>query len=151
MFDKHNLALKRPFIRHRNQGRSHWIFAHVIPFLRIALAVANNVIEETALPKTGSAASDGGSYNAFQSANPDAQIEIIATTHKQADVVRHNHIATQYKSTGNAKLAVLKQRGMHGFGRKDFTPSVCTKSHKIKRRIIFLKYAFQTRRFSETH
>jgi hypothetical protein len=46
----HNFALEYPVFAQVDQTRSQGIVAHVLPFMRIALAIPNQVIKEPALP-----------------------------------------------------------------------------------------------------
>jgi len=90
----HNFTLERPILASADQTRSHGIIADILPFLRIALAVPNQVIKKTALPQPAPAASDGGSDNAFSPANPATKIESRIALHKKMNVIRHNNVAT---------------------------------------------------------
>ena len=51
--DDHDLSLIRPIFGLCNQTRTHWILVHIIPFLGVAFQIANEVVEESALPKFG--------------------------------------------------------------------------------------------------
>ena len=82
-----------------SQPRSDWIIPHIIPFFRIALAASDQMIKKSTLPKSNPAARDGGSYHTLNPANPDAQIKIIRTGYKQMNMVRHDDITAQHKSS----------------------------------------------------
>ena len=66
-----------------------------MPFLFEAFTVPNHMIEETSLPESSSAAGDGGSYNALQTAHPNTQIKIEVPRNKQMNVIWHNDVTTE--------------------------------------------------------
>ena len=151
MFDKNNLPLERPFIRYPNQSRSHRILSNIIPFLRIAFAVPDDVIKRAALPNRDSAARDGGSYNAFQSSHPDSQIKIESAAGKQVNVVGHDHVAPHRESSFSTHLAVFDQSRMNFLRGQQFSPVLCAERNEIERRIVFLKNSLQSGRLGQSH
>jgi len=71
------------------------------------------MIEETALPNPASAASDGGSYNAFQSPNPSPQFKIKSSADEEMNVIGHDDITTQSESAFDALLTKVNQDGVN--------------------------------------
>ena len=83
--------MPRPLIRLRNEACSNWILSHVLPFVRVAFAVANQMIEETFLPMRQGDRNCAG-QSTLEHPHPLPQREVQVPANEQMNVVGHDEV-----------------------------------------------------------
>ena len=81
----------------------------------VAAAVTGGRRRRPAVTKILSAADDRGSYNAFQTADPEPEIKFRPPLHKEMDVIAHDHITAERHVLCDAAFAILNHRTMNDF------------------------------------
>jgi hypothetical protein len=108
----------------------------------VAAAVTGGRAQGFAAAQTPSAAGDGGSYHAFQAADPQTEIKFVSTPHKEMHVIRHNHVAAESNISVNASLSIFLHCAINGLIRQNLPPARSANGHKIQWRIVSLEDAF---------
>ena len=97
--NRNNLALKRPVFRLFNQSRANRVLMDIVPFFGVALAMAQNVVEESGLPM-GLWSRDHGGQGSFQQPDSRSDLVLRGDAYEAVDMIRHNDIATKRNALG---------------------------------------------------
>ena len=162
--DAHDFSRIGPVFCAIDQGRSHGILEHVIPFRRVALVAPQEVIVKSRLPKRsellsrdahpfGTGSGEGAMQVSFQSFNPVAQRDFAPRTEadKEVHVVRHDHVATDTDAELFGPAAVIGERVMQcGVGKDRLSP-MGVERHEENGRVEALKDKLEARWLSFDH
>ena len=131
--DSDNFSSIRPSIGICYETSAHWIVAHVIPFLGVALVTAQHVIEESTLPDRPSdlTANDLFLQALLQHAEPSSKREVVGSADEQMEVIGHDDVAAD----GNVMVGIRSFRELNEcmcdrICRQHWPPPICASRHE---------------------
>jgi hypothetical protein len=158
--NSHDLSGVRPLVCIHDQARANRILPDVIPFFAVRFITPQDVIVKARLPERPQSIAtssrwlkslppQGCAQTAFQSFDPfpQRQFSADAETNKQMQMVGHYHVTADADVVPNRGLAIGQKRAVHHWTVEKGPTEVRIERHEEERRIVFLKNAFEPRRF----
>ena len=159
--DADDLAGVWPILGTRDEAGPDRILADVIPFSRVGLIAAQQMIEKPRLPERSQrlarqsnrlvACSQKNAVKAaLQSFDPLTKSDFApgSQSHEQVHVIRHEDITPDARTVLRGSPAIILEGGVKPGRCQQTAPRVSIKREEEKRRVVFLKHTLEPRRFA---
>ena len=158
-----DLAGVCPILGTRDEAGPDRILADVIPFSRVGLIAAQQMIEKPRLPERSqgldrqchrlAACSQKNVVKAaLQPFHPltDRDFAAHGQSHKHMHMIRHEHVSPDAEAMIGGPMAIVGKWGFDVSGREEMPAAMRVEGKEEKRRVVFLKHTLEPRRFALT-